>query len=145
MRMRKVPARAAVGVFIALVVMLSVAIFGGCGPTPEERLRQLQEEARGEQQLAQIKPDAVKQVTNTMHSVSEQYNRFIEGDATNNTGATITYGEVRFTLFDSSDRQVGTAVDNCTDLAPGTTWHFKAPIFEDTTTKFRIADLTGWD
>lgn len=145
MRMRKGSARTAVGISIVLVVMLSTVIFGGCGETSEERLRRLQGEAHAAQQLAQIKPDAVKQVTSTMHSVSEEYNRFIEGDVTNNTGSTIGYGQVSFTVFDSSNRQIGTASDNCTDLVPGTTWHFKALIFEDEARNFRFADLTGWD
>jgi hypothetical protein len=160
MPMRKSSGGAVLTVFIVLMVAILTVVSIGCsaqspsggtsGETPlEKSLRESQEASRAAQEaaqrLAQIKPDAVKQVTSTMHSVSEEYNRFIEGDVTNNTGGTITYGEVRFTLFDSSDRQVGTAYDNCSDLTPGTTWHFKALIFEDATTQFRFADLIGWD
>lgn len=149
MQMRKGSARTTVGISIVLVVMLSTVIFGGCGETSEERLKQLQEESRAKQeaaqQLAQIKLDAVKQVTSTMSSVNEGYSRYIEGDVTNNTSVAISYGQVSFTLFDSSGRQVGTALDNCSNLSPGTTWRFKALIFEDEVTKFRFAELEGWD
>lgn len=145
MRMRRGSARTIVGISIVLMAMLSVVVFGGCGETSEERLRRLQGESRAAQQFTQIKPDAVKQVTSTMHSVSEEYSRFIEGDVTNNTGSSIAYGQVSFTVLDSSNRQIGTVLDNFSNLTPGTTWHFKALIFQDEATNFRFADLTGWD
>jgi len=145
LQMRKGSATTTVGISIVLVVMLSTVIFGGCGETSEERLRRLQGESRAAQQLAQIKPDAVKQIGNTTKWVTEGYSRYIEGDVTNNTGSTIAYGQVSFTLFDSSNRQVGTAMDNCSNLSPGTTWHFKALVFEDDARTARFAELTGWD
>ena len=133
--------------FVIACVVIYFLLFRGCAitpttTTPSSTPTQAEQEAT---RRAGVKRTAVSQVESSMHSVSAEYSRYIEGDVTNNTGVTIDYGQVTFTLFDKNGSQVGTALDNCSSLAPGITWHFKALIFEDAAANFKFAELLGWD
>ncbi|MBQ7525332.1 MAG: SHOCT domain-containing protein [Abditibacteriota bacterium] len=51
---------------------------------------------------------------------------YIEGSVTNNTNEDYSFVEIEFNLYDDDNAQVGTALDNTTNLEAGGTWKFKA-------------------
>ena len=88
---------------------------------------------------------AVKQIAASMHGTNDGYCNYIEGNVTNNTGSTISYAEIDFNIFNADMQQIGSEMDNCLNLEPGTTWHFKVFVSEDGFKKFRLSDLVGWN
>jgi hypothetical protein len=87
---------------------------------------------------------ALAQAKSTLHTTSDGFCQYIEGDITNNTGQMIGYGSISFNLFDKEGRQIGSTLDNCVNLKAGTIWHFKALIFENNWTRYQCSDFTGW-
>lgn len=55
--------------------------------------------------------------------------RTLTAELRNVSSDPIRYAEIRWTLF-MRGAQVGTAMTNTTDLAPGVTWRATAPVFE---------------
>ena len=51
---------------------------------------------------------------------------FATGVITNTTGRRLRYLEVTFPLFDAAGKQVGTAIANENNVAPGARWQFRA-------------------
>lgn len=76
-------------------------------------------------------------------SKSEGYVRYATGHIRNNTDRTYSYVQVEINLF-NEDIQVGSTLDNVTNLGPGATWEFSAPIIENNATRFEVANVTGY-
>lgn len=74
-------------------------------------------------------------------SYSGEYDSGVQGTIKNNSQFAYSYVSVEFTLYDRQGNQVGTASDNATNLEPYRTWKYKAPIFEDSATKFRFVKI----
>lgn len=55
----------------------------------------------------------------------------IQGTLRNNSANKYSYVEVRFSLYDASDAQVGSTMTNVNDLEPHGTWKFEAPLQRD--------------
>lgn len=77
-------------------------------------------------------------------STAEQYFSYVTGHIRNNTSKTYSYVQVSINLYDDNGTQVGSTLDNVTNLAPGDTWEFKALITDDNATKFSVVDITGY-
>lgn len=65
----------------------------------------------------------------------------IVGSVKNMTGREMRYVQISWTLFDSQDREVGTAWTNHTNLGPGAVWRFEALVLHDEARKYRLASL----
>lgn len=69
---------------------------------------------------------------------------FIVGEVKNLTGHSLRYVQITCTLFDSQNRQVGSTLDNTTNLAADGVWRFRAVVTEDSATKYRCENPTGY-
>lgn len=76
--------------------------------------------------------------------IGEYGNRYIVGAVKNNRNRKYSYVQITFALYDESGAQVGTALDNISDLEAGGTWRFKAIILEDSARQYKLAELSGW-
>lgn len=65
----------------------------------------------------------------------------IKGDVKINSSVTYSYVEIKFNLFDSDGKQIGTAMDNITDVSPGTTWSFDAIGIAPNYSSFKLVQL----
>ncbi|UZX16529.1 FxLYD domain-containing protein [Thermus sp. PS18] len=75
----------------------------------------------------------------------DQYGaRYVVGKIRNNTKRTYSYVQVEINLYDKNGNQVGSTLANVNNLEPGAVWSFKAPIFEEEATQFKVADITGF-
>ena len=89
---------------------------------------------------AQSKPDLeVLDVS----SKTEGYVRYATGHIKNNTDHDYSYVQVEISLY-SGETQVGSTLDNVTNLKAGATWEFSAPILENNADRFEVADVTGY-
>lgn len=68
---------------------------------------------------------------------------YITGKIRNNTRKTYSYVEVDINLYNADGVQVGSCLDNVTNLEPGQVWAFKAPVVEDGVQSFKIVRVTG--
>ena len=63
----------------------------------------------------------------------------------NNTGREKSYVQVTFNLYDANGNQIGTAMDNINNLAPGGTWKFKAiALTSESFASYKLAEISGW-
>lgn len=70
--------------------------------------------------------------------------RYVTGTIKNNTNKTYSYVQVQINLYDKDGAQVGSTMDNTTNLEPGGVWKFKALILDDDATKYKIVEVTGF-
>jgi len=71
----------------------------------------------------------------------------ISGQLTNQSGSDVSYLQIEYNLYDKDGAQIGTAIDNTTNLGDGKTWKFKASSLDnvaDEVDSFEVADVTGW-
>lgn len=74
----------------------------------------------------------------------EYGNRYIVGSVRNNTNKQYSYVQVEFNLYDESGAQVGSAMTNVNNLEPSGIWKFEAVVMEDSATKAKFKDVTGF-
>ena len=74
----------------------------------------------------------------------DSFTTTIAGTIKNNTNRKYDYVQVSFSLYDASGAQIGTAFANLNSLEPGGTWRFEAMGFTNKTTKYKLAEITGW-
>ena len=65
----------------------------------------------------------------------------ILGTATNTTAEPIGNVLVKINLLDAQGNLVGNTLANANNLAPGQTWHFKAPVIADRVASYQIVDV----
>ena len=71
-------------------------------------------------------------------------NRTIRGTVRNNTEKQYGYVQVEINLYDNSGTQVGSTLANVNNLEPNSTWRFEAAVLEDSATKAKVKDVTGF-
>ena len=71
-------------------------------------------------------------------------NKIITGVATNNTDQQVSYAQIEFNVYDTSDNQVGSTITNITNLEPHGKWEFQAPVIEDSATKVKLKKVTSY-
>ena len=76
-------------------------------------------------------------------STNDGYVRYATGHIKNNTDHDYSYVQVEISLY-SGETQVGSTLDNVTNLKAGATWEFSAPILENSADRFEVADVTGY-
>lgn len=76
-------------------------------------------------------------------STSDGYFSYVVGHVINNSSKTYSYVQVTVGLY-NGDVLVGSTLDNVNNLAPGSTWEFKAIITDDRANQFKIEEVTGW-
>lgn len=69
--------------------------------------------------------------------------RYVTGRVRNNTSRTCNYVQVSVNLYNSEGTQVGSTLDNVTNLEPGGVWEFKAVIANEDATGFKVAEVSG--
>jgi hypothetical protein len=77
-------------------------------------------------------------------SESSEYSRSIVGKVINNSSKNYGYVQITFKLYDKAGNVVGSTMANMNNLAPGETWKFNAPVFEDNTASYKASELTGF-
>lgn len=77
-------------------------------------------------------------------SENDDYSRYVVGIVKNNTDRNYGYVQVEINLYDNSGAQVGSTMSNTNNLEPNSTWKFKAPILEETATRFKVKKVTGY-
>lgn len=70
--------------------------------------------------------------------------RVIRGTIRNNTSRQYSYVQVEINLYDDAGNQLGSTLANCNNLEAGGTWKFEAPILYESSTKYKITDVTGF-
>lgn len=76
---------------------------------------------------------------------TEQYgSRYVVGIVKNNTESTYGYVQIDISMFDKDGNLLGSTLDNVNDLGPGGTWKFKALIYDDDCTNYKITDVSGF-
>lgn len=73
---------------------------------------------------------------------SDGYLRYIVGEIRNNTDKTYSYVQVEIGLY-NGESLVGSTLDNVNNLEPGQVWQFKALVYEDNATSYKITDVSG--
>jgi len=68
---------------------------------------------------------------------------YVTGEIHNLNNTTLDYCEVDFNLYDSAGAQVGTAMDNITNLAGGGEWKFKAISTADNVDTAKFAKVSA--
>lgn len=68
---------------------------------------------------------------------------YIVGSVKNNSGRSYRYVEVNINLYDDEGNQVGSTIDNVTNLAAGDTWRFRAVALEDDVSRYKIVGVEG--
>ena len=71
-------------------------------------------------------------------------NRILTGRVRNNTDKKFSLVTITFTLTNSAKEQVGTALDNTADLAPGSVWRFQAYVLQDSATTAQVSGLSAF-
>lgn len=73
-----------------------------------------------------------------------EYSGEITGTVLNKSDRAWGYVSIEFALFDGQGNQVGTAVDNITDLAAGGTWKFKAGVLDANAKTAQMKEITAF-
>jgi len=68
----------------------------------------------------------------------------IVGEIKNTSSKTLSYVQITCQLFDEQGRQIGNAMDNVNNLAPGGIWKYSALVFEDGARTYRCTEVTGF-
>lgn len=77
------------------------------------------------------------------NGMQDGYSRYIVGKIKNNSKKIYSYVQVSINLYYKGNL-VGSTMDNINNLEPGTTWEFKAIIFEKEVDEFKIMDVNGF-
>lgn len=89
-------------------------------------------------------PDLMLQgeVTVTEDALATYY----EGVVVNNKDRAFSYAQITFTLYDADGNQLGTAIDNISDLKAHGTWKFKALALcdKDDIAEWELSEITGY-
>ncbi len=65
------------------------------------------------------------------------------GTVVNNTNRTMSYAQVEINLYDTDNNQIGSALANINNLASGSKWKFKAPVYAAGRYRWTVANVTG--
>jgi len=84
------------------------------------------------------------ELTSSLTIVTENYTNFITGTIKNTSSKVIDYVEIDFAIFDKEGNQVGTTLANITNLQPGATWKFKAPILNRDAFEVQMLKIIAW-
>lgn len=147
---------AASSICIVLGFIITMAVVGAAGDATLESTPDISERVTEPPAPSGVpvtsRPDPASQVqmldwtfeTDIVNVDPLIYNEIIQGDAVNNSDRTLSYAQVEFNLYDSSDRQIGVALANVSNWEPGSTWHFEALVMEESATRARFKGFTVW-
>lgn len=74
-------------------------------------------------------------------TIADDYDRYIIGTATNTTNRTFSWVNIEINLYDASGARLGSTGDFVSDLEPGSTWRWKAPIYDSKVTSYKIVNV----
>lgn len=80
----------------------------------------------------------VRNIKSDGNSVSS----WITGEVVSQSSVHLERLQIQFNLYDSSGAKVGTATDHISDLEPGGVWRFKATVWEASTKKYVLDQVT---
>lgn len=75
---------------------------------------------------------------------SDSFTGYVVGKVKNNTSREYGYAQITFNLYDSEGNQIGTAMDNITNLKAGGTWAYKAMALAEGAARYEFAEITGY-
>jgi len=91
------------------------------------------------------KLEIISELSSNVTELSVYYNLEITGTAKNVSGGNLSYAQLTFTVYDSDDNQIGTALANINNLAADTTWKFKATgILHSAPSRYVLSEISAW-
>lgn len=126
--------------FIAIVLFVILGAFGSIGSKSNDTANSDSVETN----IINEKED--KYIVSDLKQSNDQFGYYIEGSVKNNSGKEANYIQVSFNLYDKDGNQVGTAVDNTTNLAKDGTWKFKAIGLDSdkNVASYKLVEVTGY-
>ena len=70
--------------------------------------------------------------------------RYVTGIVTNESSSPYSFVSISVNLYDLDDNQVGSTLDNISNLAAGGTWKWRAVVLEDDARRARVTELSGF-
>lgn len=111
--------------------------------------QQAEETAPAQQQAEEAAPAEEKKeplsIEGEVVEERDAFSLYLTGVVKNNTDREKAYAQITFNLFDAEGNQIGTAMDNINNLAPGGTWKFKAmALTSDDVASYEFAGIDAW-
>ncbi|ARB07092.1 hypothetical protein Semix9P1_phi49 [Clostridioides phage phiSemix9P1] len=137
------------GWFIVIVVFVLLYAIGTSGSGGNDDTAKGNDD--GTNQTASVdKPAEPKkekyEIVGDITSETDSMATYIKGVIKNNSGEDVSYAQVTFTLFDKDGNQLGTAMDNISDLKKDGTWKFKAMGMntDGEIASYELSEITGF-
>lgn len=120
-----------IGIGIILFLVILGAIFGDKTPKEDKAAKQIEEQAK----KYEILEEKIE---------GDQYTRYVVGKIKNNSGKDRSYLQIEINLYDKDGNQTGSTMDNINNLEKDGIWSFKAMIFDEKATSYKIKEVTGF-
>ena len=147
---RKQPSKAKKIVGIVLLALCAIiviaAIAGGSGDKdkPTSAAGTVGTQApENTDPVAKLSYNKLETVTEPTEGRTNYGSQCINGAIKNTSGKQLSYVGVTFALYDQDGNQIGTAIDNISDLTPDSTWKYTAMTLD--TEQFASFELTSVD
>ena len=147
---RKQPSKAKKIVGIVLLALCAIiviaAIAGGSGDKdkPASAAGTVETQApENTDPVAKLSYNKLETVTEAAEGRTNYGSQCINGAIKNTSGKQLSYVGVTFALYDQDGNQIGTAIDNISDLTPDSTWKYTAMTLD--TEQFASFELTSVD
>jgi hypothetical protein len=86
--------------------------------------------------FAQTIPPGIQMGPTT--TIADDHTLYVVGSITNASGRTLSMVNVQIALYDAGGARISTTGDFVTDLEPGSTWKWKAPIPQTGAASYKI-------
>ena len=128
--------------FVVIVLFVVIGAIGSIGGNKSSDDNQ----TKNSSEINNTNEKEDKFVVSDLKQSKDQFGYYIEGTVKNNSGKEAGYIQVSFNLFDKDGNQVGTAIDNTTNLAKDGTWKFKAIGIDSNNNiaSYKLAEVTGY-
>lgn len=119
---------------VIVVVVIASAASGGGDETPNTD--------GGSGQVVENEPEKEDLEVSELEMTTDDFSTKITGKLTNNTDKTYSYVQLTFSLYDSEDALLGTALANVNNLEGGGVWKFEAIGIESNVASYKLTDIT---
>lgn len=134
-----------IGILLGVVVLFIIigALAGGGDDADTKKQNVSDESQQVTDPVSKMSHGLLETVVEPSEGHTEYGNQIVNGTIKNVSGKTLSYVEINYAIYDSDGNQIGTAMDNITDLTDGSTWKYSAYEFADD--EFVSFELTSID